>query len=176
MLVLLSRRFYRRPLVLISFINYLCLSRRDQSWLMAVECPCRMTGCPRRCMNELHTGCIPVRASDSYAIMYQYKFILAWFYIDPPFLVYNRMVNTGAGWTQSVRLPAKLLLTPHPVAQQPTVGQNLLNTEGSRSHSGTPHSVRLPWTSYWPTAETSTSKHTTDTRNRHPCHRRNSNP
>ena len=88
MFLLLSWKFYRCPLVLISFINYLCLSRRDQSWLLAVECPCRMTGCPRRYMNELHTGCIPVRASDSYAIMYQYKLILAWFYTVPPFLVF----------------------------------------------------------------------------------------
>ena len=88
MLLLLSWKFYRRPLVLISFINYLHPSRRDQSWLLAVDCPCRMTGCPRRYMNELHTGCIPLRASDSYAIMYQYKFILAWFYTVPPFLVF----------------------------------------------------------------------------------------
>jgi hypothetical protein len=77
MLLLLSGKFYRRPLFLISFINYLYLSPRDQSWLLAVDCPCRLTGCPRRYMNELHSGCIPVRACDSYAIMYQYKFILA---------------------------------------------------------------------------------------------------
>jgi len=33
------------------------------------------------------------------------------------------------------------------------VGQDLFNTDASRSHSGTPHSVRLLWTSDWPTAE-----------------------
>jgi len=47
-----------------------------------------MTGCPRRYMNELYTGCIPVRASDSYAIMYQHQLNLAWFYTVPPFLVF----------------------------------------------------------------------------------------
>jgi hypothetical protein len=37
------------------------------------------------------------------------------------------------------------------------------------SHSGTPHSVELLWTSDQPDADTSTWKHTTLTRDRHPC-------
>jgi hypothetical protein len=41
------------------------------------------------------------------------------------------------------------------MAQQPLVGQGLLNVEASRSHSDTPHSVGLLWKSYQPDAETS---------------------
>ena len=41
-------------------------------------------------------------------------------------------------------------------AQQPLVGQGLLIIEASRSHSDTPHSVRLLWMSDQPDAETST--------------------
>jgi hypothetical protein len=45
---------------------------------------------------------------------------------------------------------------------QPPVRQGLLIVEASRSHSGTPHSVGLPWTSDQPHAETSLclSQHT----------------
>jgi len=45
----------------------------------------------------------------------------------------------------------------------------------SRSHSNTPHSVRLLWTSDQPEAETSSWQHTTLTTDRHPCTRRDSN-
>jgi hypothetical protein len=48
--------------------------------------------------------------------------------------------------------------------------------EASRSHSGTPHSVRLFWTSESHVAETSTWQHTTVTTDRHLCCRRDSNP
>jgi len=41
-------------------------------------------------------------------------------------------------------------------AQQPSVGQGLLIIEVSRSHSDTPHSVGLLWTSNQPEAGTST--------------------
>jgi len=41
------------------------------------------------------------------------------------------------------------------MTQQPPVGQGLI-IEVSRSHSDTPHSVRLLWTSDQPDAETST--------------------
>jgi hypothetical protein len=60
-----------------------------------------------------------------------------------------------------------------PMAQQPLVGQGLLTVEASRSHSDTPHSLGLCWTSDQPEAETSTWQHTTHTRG---CPRRNSNP
>jgi hypothetical protein len=43
-----------------------------------------------------------------------------------------------------------------PMAQQPLVGQGHLIVEASRSHSDTPHSVGLLWTSDEPVAETST--------------------
>jgi hypothetical protein len=42
-----------------------------------------------------------------------------------------------------------------PTALQPPVGQGLLIIQASRSHSDTPHSVVLLWTSDQPVAETS---------------------
>jgi hypothetical protein len=41
------------------------------------------------------------------------------------------------------------------MARQPLVDLGLLNIEASRSHSDTPHSVGLLWTSDQPDAETS---------------------
>jgi len=38
------------------------------------------------------------------------------------------------------------------MAQEPPVDQGLLIIEASLSHSDTPHSVRLLWTSYQPVA------------------------
>ena len=61
------------------------------------------------------------------------------------------------------------------MAQHPPVDQGLLIVEASRSHSGTPHSVGLLWTSDQPDAQTSTSQHTTLTTNIHGP-RRDSNP
>jgi hypothetical protein len=42
------------------------------------------------------------------------------------------------------------------MAQQPPLGQGVLIVKASRSHSDTPHSVGLLWTSDQPVAETST--------------------
>jgi len=47
------------------------------------------------------------------------------------------------------------------MAQHPLVGQGLLIIEPSRSHSDTPQSVGLLWTSDQPDAETSSLQHTT---------------
>jgi len=58
------------------------------------------------------------------------------------------------------------------MAQQPPVGQDLFIIEDSWSHSNTPHSVRLLWTSDQPVAETSTWQHTTFTRDTHSCPQR----
>jgi hypothetical protein len=58
------------------------------------------------------------------------------------------------------------------MAQQPLVGQGLLIIETSRSHSDTPQSVGLLWTSDQPDAETSTRQHTTLRGDRYPCPRR----
>ena len=59
----------------------------------------------------------------------------------------------------------------------PTVSEILLIFEDMWSQTDTPHSVGLLWTSDQPNTETSTIwLHTTLTRNRHPCHRRESNP
>ena len=49
-----------------------------------------------------------------------------------------------------------IAIFPPLVAQQPAVGQGILTIEASRSHSDTPHSVRLLWTSDQHDAETST--------------------
>jgi hypothetical protein len=71
----------------------------------------------------------------------------------------------------------RLIFHPPPPlrARQPLVGQGLLIIEASRSHSDTPHSVGLFWTSDQPDAETSTRQHTTFIRDRHSCPRRDSN-
>jgi hypothetical protein len=62
------------------------------------------------------------------------------------------------------------------MTQQPLGGQGLLLIEASRSHSDTPQSVWLLWTSDQPDAQISTWQHTTPTRDRHPWPRRYSNP
>jgi hypothetical protein len=59
--------------------------------------------------------------------------------------------------------------------QQPLVGQGLLVIEASRSHSDTPHSVGLLWTSVSP-AQRHLPDNTQHSQETHPCHRRDSNP
>ena len=61
------------------------------------------------------------------------------------------------------------------MAKQSSIDQGLI-IRASRSHSDTPHSVRIFWSNDWPVAGTSTWQHTTLTRNRHPYLRRDSNP
>ena len=63
---------------------------------------------------------------------------------------------------------------PLPMMRRLQVGQGLLIIEASRSHSDTPHSVGLLWTSDQPDAEPSSGQHST--RDRHPCTRQDSNP
>jgi len=58
----------------------------------------------------------------------------------------------------------------------PLVRQGPLIIEASRSHSNTPHSVGLLRTTDQPDTEGSTWQHTTITRDRYPCPRRDSNP
>ena len=73
----------------------------------------------------------------------------------------------------------RLLLNPifhFFMAQQPLVGEGLLIIEASRSHSDTPHSTGLLWTTDQSYVETSTWQHTTHKRHRHACLRRDSNP
>ena len=55
------------------------------------------------------------------------------------------------------------------------VGLGLI-VEVSRSHSVIPHTVGLLWISDRPVSEISTWQHTTLTRDRHPCRRRDLNP
>ena len=56
-----------------------------------------------------------------------------------------------------------------------TVGLGLF-CEVRWSHSDTPHSVRLLWTSDRPVPQTSTCQHTTLTRQKYPCPQRDSKP
>jgi hypothetical protein len=60
------------------------------------------------------------------------------------------------------------------VAPQPPVGHGLLIIEASRSHSDTPHSVGVLWTSDQPDAET--SDYATFTKDRYASFRWDSNP
>ena len=62
------------------------------------------------------------------------------------------------------------------MAWQLLMGHGLLIIEASRSHSDTPQSVGLLWTSDQPVAETSTWQHAKLTTDRHPWHRQDSNP
>jgi hypothetical protein len=62
------------------------------------------------------------------------------------------------------------------MAQQPLVGQGLPIIQASRAHSDTSHSVWPLWTRDQPDAEPSTWQHTTFTRDRNSCRRRDSNP
>jgi len=54
------------------------------------------------------------------------------------------------------------------ISQQPLVGQGLLIIETSPSHSDTPHSLGLFWSSDQPIAETSTWHYPKLSRDRHP--------
>jgi hypothetical protein len=61
-----------------------------------------------------------------------------------------------------------LIFNCSPMARQPPVGHGLPIIQASQSHSDTPQSVGLLWTSDQPYAETSTWQHTTHTRDRLP--------
>jgi len=63
-----------------------------------------------------------------------------------------------------------------PMTRQPLLGQGFFIVEDSRSPSETPHSVWPLLTSNQLNAQTSTWRHTTLTRKRHPYSRRNSKP
>ena len=63
-----------------------------------------------------------------------------------------------------------------PVVQEPLMSQGLLIIKALRSHSDTPHSVGLFWTSDQPDSKTSTWQHTTLTTDKYPCPWRDSNP
>jgi hypothetical protein len=67
-------------------------------------------------------------------------------------------------------------ISSYPLAQQPTVGHGVLIIDASRSHSDSPQSAGILWTSVRPFAETCSWQHTTITRDKHPCFRQDSNP
>jgi hypothetical protein len=60
--------------------------------------------------------------------------------------------NLVPRWNKFINVPKDFFF----MVQQPPVGQGLLIIEASRSHSDTPHSVGLLWTSDQPDAEAST--------------------
>jgi hypothetical protein len=62
------------------------------------------------------------------------------------------------------------------LVQQPPVGQGFLIIKASPSPLETPYTVGLLWTSDQPNAETSTSQHTTFSRDKTTMPRRDSNP
>jgi hypothetical protein len=69
---------------------------------------------------------------------------------------YEENKNAFSHWTNNILNPHPSLYFFPPLAQQPLEDDSLLIIQASRSHSDTPHSVALPWTSDHPTAETST--------------------
>ena len=76
-----------------------------------------------------------------------------------------------------LKAKAEVLTLPKPsapTAQQPLLGQGFLIIEASRSLTDTPHPVGVLWTSDQAVAGTSTCQHTTLTRGRYACSRRDS--
>ena len=67
--------------------------------------------------------------------------------------VENRAIIIGCTW----------ILRNPPTKQTPPVSQGLFFVEASRSHSDTPHSVGLLWTSEWHDSETPSWQHATFT-------------
>jgi hypothetical protein len=72
---------------------------------------------------------------------------------------------------QCIQEDCKCLIIVHAFFYDMTavVDLGFLGAEASRSHSVTPHSVRLLWTSDQSDANTSSWQHTTLTTDRHPC-------
>jgi hypothetical protein len=86
----------------------------------------------------------------------------------------NRTIENGKMWMALVsKFPSP---SPRGSIALVDLGLPIIEALRSRPVRHTPHSVRLLWTSYHPDAETSAWQHTTLTRDRHPCHRRDSNP
>jgi len=65
--------------------------------------------------------------------------------------------------TISLILQLVLVYIFSPMEQQPLVGQGFLIIGALRSHSDTPHSIRLLWTGDQPDVETSTLQNTKET-------------
>ena len=98
--------------------------------------------------------------------------------------VFNAQIPAVIIFTNFFIIKILWISAPHVVAkcwfssksQQSVMCQGLLFIKRSQSHSGTPHSVGLPWRSNQPDAWVSTWQQTTLTRDRHPCPWRDSNP
>jgi hypothetical protein len=85
----------------------------------------------------------------------------------------SRSLVTNTYWA----IPASFFYIFLSMAQQPLVGPGSPHYRGfTITHSDTPQSVGLLWTRDQSDAETSTWQHTTLTRDRHSCPRRDSNP
>jgi hypothetical protein len=69
---------------------------------------------------------------------------------------FNVLKNKQVVWQGTVQSLVNCTYYFFSAAQQPPVGHSALIVVASRSHSDTPHSVGLLWTSDQPDAETST--------------------
>jgi len=87
-----------------------------------------------------------------------FVFHRSWVWIPP--LISEASCSSSQSLQQVLRFFSRRNRPP------PPVGHGLLRIEASRSHSDTPHSVRLLWTRDRPDVGTSTWRHTTL---RHPC-------
>ena len=91
----------------------------------------------------------------------------AWWLLRPRYLVLHLVE-----WTLNViKMVTVLVRLFFSTAQQPLVVQDLPIIEASRSHS-----VGLLWTRGQPVSESYTLQHTTHSKDRHECPRRDSNP
>jgi hypothetical protein len=118
----------------------------------------------------------PVIANSNYVIMVSDWNCLKYFCV---FLYRNHQVHREFMITLYIYTRARAHTHTHThthsILEEPLVGQGLLIIEASKSHSNTPHSVRVLWTSDQLDAHTSTWQHKTLTRHRHPCPRWDSN-
>jgi hypothetical protein len=130
-----------------------CLSKETRL-VMAIRRGRGVTGCPN-CWKEFRTLGGPQGRSGQFGEGKS----LATAGIRTPGRAFRNLVAIPIGLSQLSYLPKECYLCINfcpPLAQQPSVGQGPLIIEASRSHSGTPHSVELLWTSDRPVAETCT--------------------
>ena len=90
-----------------------------------------------------------------YVYVYVYIYVYIYIYIYIELISPTKCTNTNRKYKNFLFLS----LVPH--LESPSVGQGLLTVQALRSHSETPYSEGLLWTSDQPVAETSACKHTT---------------
>ena len=113
---------------------------------------------------------VPSSVEDN--IVWNWQMLLHHAQSDNFILPLRRVIVLGALFSNTFNLCSSLFYH----GATALVGQNLLVIEDSLSLSDAPHSIGLLWTSDQPDAEKPTWKHTTPTRDRHPCPRWDLNP